>query len=176
MKEAVQNKGKATKPKGSNKRVNEDNLSAEDELFCEIFASDRELFGNGVQSYIEAYGIIVRAKPNRDNPKEKTYEACKANAHDRLTKPHFLKRINQIFEGRGLNDEFVDKQLEKLITQDAEFSSKIKAIVEYNKLKKRTTQSSVDVNFGNIDPNASDLSLDQAMMIIQQQTKFFKKQ
>lgn len=26
-------------------------------LFCRLYASDREFFGNGVQSYIEAYHI-----------------------------------------------------------------------------------------------------------------------
>lgn len=130
----------AGKGTGHGKRVNEAGLSAEDELFCELFASDREMFGNGVQSYIEAYEIEVVNKPDPEYPKQKTYNACKVAAHSRLTNPNFLKRINEIFEGGGLNDAFVDKQLEKVITQDAEFSPKVKAIQEYNKLKKRTVE------------------------------------
>lgn len=100
-------------------------------LFCELFASDREFFGNGVQSYIEAYDIDIK-KPG-------AYNSAKANANKLLTKDYILKYINELFEARGLNDTFVDKQLEKLITQDAEFSVKIKAISEYNKLKGRIT-------------------------------------
>ena len=41
---------------------------------------------------------------------------------------------------RGLNDCFVDKQLEYLITQYADNRAKITAIQEYNKLRARITQ------------------------------------
>jgi hypothetical protein len=40
-------------------------------------------------------------------------------------------------ELQGLNDSYVDKQLELLITQNADFKAKIAAIREYNALKKR---------------------------------------
>lgn len=114
-------------------------------LFCELFASDREFFGNGVQSYIEAYGIDIK-KPG-------AYNSAKANANKLLTKDYILKYINELFEARGLNDTFVDKQLEKLITQDAEFSVKIKAISEYNKLKGRITdKKDITTNGESINP------------------------
>lgn len=109
-------------------------LTPKQRAFCELFASDRELFGNGVQSYIEAYNV--------DLSKKGAYNVAKVEAHRLLTKPNVLEEINRIFEARGLNDTFVDKQLEKLITQDAEFSTKIKAIAEYNKLKGRITDKS----------------------------------
>ena len=51
-----------------------------------------------------------------------------------------MERIDEIFEAHGLNDQFVDKQLEKLIVQDADFNAKMKAIAEYNKLKARITE------------------------------------
>lgn len=104
-------------------------LNPQQKAFCELFASDREFFGNGVQSYIEAYDIDLTVKG--------AYNSAKANAHKLLTKDYILKYIDELFEAHGLNDTFVDKQLEKLITQDAEFSVKIKAIGEYNKLKGR---------------------------------------
>lgn len=107
-------------------------LTPQQKLFCELFASDREFFGNGTQSYIEAYNI--------DLSKKGAYSSAKANAHRLLTKAYILEYIDKLFEARGLNDTFVDKQLEKLITQDAEFSAKIKAIAEYNKLKGRITE------------------------------------
>ena len=107
-------------------------LTPQQELFCQLYAGDREFFGNGVQSYIEAYGV--------DTSKPGWYTTARACAHENLTKPHILERIDEIFEAHGLNDQFVDKQLEKLIVQDADFNAKMKAIAEYNKLKARITE------------------------------------
>lgn len=106
-------------------------LTPKQEMFCQLFAGEREFFGNGVQSYIEAYDV--------DTSKKGWYATAKASAHENLTKPYILERINEIFEANGLNDQFVDKQLEKLIVQDADFNAKMKAIQEYNKLKSRIT-------------------------------------
>lgn len=107
-------------------------LTPQQELFCELYASDKEFFGNGVQSYAEAYGL--------DLSKPKDYSTAKSGAYENLTKPYILERINEIFEAHGLNDTFVDKQLEKLIVQDADFNAKMKAIQEYNKLRARITE------------------------------------
>lgn len=104
-------------------------LTPQQERFCILYASDREFFGNGVQSYIEAYGVNT-SKPG-------WYGVAKSGAYENLTKPHILERIEEIFEEHGLNDTFVDKQLEKLITQDADFKTKLGAIQEYNKMKGR---------------------------------------
>lgn len=115
-------------------------LTPEREAFCMLYSSDREFFGNGVQSYIEAFDIQVVNKPDPDDPHQKTYQACRQQAHLLLTNRDILERINEIYEGRGLNDSFVDKQLEFVITQNAEFNPKVRAIQEYNKLKKRTVE------------------------------------
>lgn len=104
-------------------------LNPQQELFCQLFASDREFFGNGVQSYIEAYNIDIKQKG--------AYAAARVSASTLLTKPNITARINELFEAGGLNDTFVDKQLEKMITQDADFSAKMQAIKEYNNLKAR---------------------------------------
>jgi hypothetical protein len=108
-------------------------LNPQQELFCQYFASDREFFGNGVQSYIEAYGIDVTRKG--------AYNVAKANAHRLLTNAYITKRIDELFEASGLNDTFVDKQIEKLIVQDADFSAKLSAIREYNALRNRITKN-----------------------------------
>lgn len=129
-------------------------LTAQQELFCTLYASDREFFGNGTQSYIEAYNIKVGKGKGFTS-----YEMCKVMAHRLLTNPTILKRINEIFEGRGLNDGFVDKQLEKLITQDAEFRPKLGAIQEYNKLKKRTVDTVQHVHAFSDIRNMSDEEL-----------------
>lgn len=104
-------------------------LTPQQELFCQLYASDKEFFGNGVQSYIEAYNV--------DTSKPGWYNTAKSGAWENLTKDYILERIEEIFEAHGLNDTFVDKQLEKLIVQDADFNAKMKAIQEYNKLKAR---------------------------------------
>lgn len=100
--------------------------------FCELYASDQEFFGNGAQSYAAAYGIDLSVRG--------AYATAVVNASRLLTNAKVLNKINDIFESRGLNDSFVDKQLEKLITQDADFKSKLGAIKEYNSLKQRVTK------------------------------------
>ncbi len=107
-------------------------LNPRQEKFCRLYASDREFFGNGVQSYIEAY------EPDQSKPN--WYNAARTRASELLTKRNILKRIDELFEADGLNDQFVDKQMEKLITQDADFKAKMSAIREYNKLKQRITE------------------------------------
>lgn len=174
--DALLNKGgkAAKKIKGARKDrfLNKDGLSAQEEEFCEIFGSDREFFGNGVQSYIEAFDIEVVLNPNHKYPQQKTYESCKVAAHKLLTRNNLLIRINQVFESRGLNDTFVDKQLEKVITQDAEFSSKVQAIREYNKLKKRTVvQVEHTHSFAKYD-SMTDEELEKSLA---EGEKFFKK-
>ncbi len=116
------------------------------ERFCQLYASDEEFFGNGVQSYIAAFGIDLSV-PGK-------YVVARKSASDLLTKPHILRRINELLELRGLNNVFVDKQLEFLVTQNADFGAKIKAIVEFNKLKKRTEGDGPKLQF-----NVEELAL-----------------
>ena len=109
-------------------------LNRKQKRFCEYFSSSEEFFGNGVQSYIEAY-----------TPKQigNWYNSAKSSAFNLLTKPYILEYIDNLLELRGLNNPFVDKQLEFLVTQSADFKSKLGAIREYNQLKKRTEGESV---------------------------------
>ena len=107
-------------------------LNPRQERFCQLYASDREFFGNGVQSYIEAY------EPDQSKPN--WYNTARNRASVLLTNANVLKRIDELFEAGGLNDQYVDKQMEKLITQDADFKAKMSAIKEYNKLKQRITE------------------------------------
>ncbi|MCM1218184.1 MAG: terminase small subunit [Lachnospiraceae bacterium] len=122
-------KTKTPNPKTSLQTKSGHRLTPQQELFCQLYASDKEFFGNGVQSYIEAYNV--------DTSKRGWYNTAKSGASENLTKPYILERIEEIFEAHGLNDIFVDKQLEKLICQDADFKTKLGAIQEYNKMKDR---------------------------------------
>lgn len=107
-----------------------DNLKHE--KFCQLYTS-QEFFGNGVHSYIEAYQI--------DMSKQGAYKSACANASRLLTKDKIIQRIDDLIIDGGLNDQYVDKQLLFLITQHADFKSKLGAIKEYNALKARTAKN-----------------------------------
>lgn len=100
-------------------------LNLKQTLFCQAYVSE-EFYGHGSNAYIAAYGLD-----------ETQYNTAKINASKLLTNANILTRINELLSADGLNDEFVDKQLLHVITQNAEFSSKVAAIREYNKLKQR---------------------------------------
>jgi hypothetical protein len=107
-------------------------LNPRQRMFCELYSSDKEFFGNGVQTYIEVY--------EPDSTKPNWYKSACASASQILSNIKVCECINYLMELRGLNDTFVDKQLEFLITQHTDFKSKLGAIREYNSLKKRTEQ------------------------------------
>jgi hypothetical protein len=107
-------------------------VNPKQELFCQLYATDKEFFGNGVQAYAEAYAIDLSVRG--------AYKTAQVNASRLLSNAIVLNRINELLELRGLNDAFVDKQLEFLVTQNAELGTKLSAIKEYNALKSRVTK------------------------------------
>jgi phage terminase small subunit len=111
-----------------NKESVKDKLTEKQIRFCIAYAS-KEFFANGTESYSEAYGI--------DLTEPGSYNTCKSNAYKLLTNTYILEYINELLDLAGLNDSFVDKQLTFVITQNADMGSKVAAIREYNKLKKR---------------------------------------
>ena len=122
-------------------------LNQEQEAFCQCYVnSDKEFFGNWVQSYIEVYGPDKTAKNWYKN-------ACAA-ASQILTSTKVIARINELLEEWWLNDQNVDKQLSFLITQFDDKGSKLAAIKEYNRLKARVIEKWAEVNIYNL----SDLS------------------
>lgn len=109
-------------------------LNPKHELFCQLYAQDREFFGNGVESYIEVY------PPDKSKPN--WYRSACSSASRLLCSAKVIERINELLESGGLNDQFVDKQTLFLVTQHADFTNKLGAIREYNKLKQRITDKS----------------------------------
>lgn len=107
----------------------EEKLNQRQERFCKLYATDREFFGNGVQTYIEVY------EPDKTKPN--WYKTACSSASEILSNPKVYNRINELLEENGLNDVFVDKQLLFLISQQSDFTSKLGAMKEYNKLKQR---------------------------------------
>lgn len=107
----------------------ENGLNQRQEFFCQLYATETEFFGNGVQSYIEAYA------PDQTRPN--WYKTACVRASQLLSNVKVINRINAILEETGLNDAHIDKQLSFLISQHADFTNKLGAIKEYNKLKSR---------------------------------------
>lgn len=112
-------------------------LTLQQERFCKLYASDAEFFANGTQSYMEAYGY----KPEQ-------YKVAMAAASRLLRDVNILARINEILELGELNDGFVDKQLNFVITQNSDLSGKVAGIREYNRLKKRVEAAKVKIDIG----------------------------
>lgn len=104
-------------------------LTKKQELFCKLFATNREFFGNGTQAYAKAY--------NMDLTKRGKLSVAKASASRLLTYDYISDRINKLIEIGGLSDKRVDKELLFLIEQNANFNVKLGAIKEYNSLRKR---------------------------------------
>lgn len=121
--------------------MKKDKLNPKQEKFCQVYATDREFFGNGVESYMEAYGV--------DKSKKNWYKVAQSSASRLLSNAIICERINELLENTGLNDEFVDKQLRFLLTQHADFNAKAQAIREYNKLKQRITEKTDVTSGGN---------------------------
>lgn len=117
----------------------EGELTPKQQFFCELYASNREFFGNGVQSYLEAYD------PPRDSIH--WYDSACSSASRLLGNVKVFTEINRLLEVGGLNDVAVDKQLSFVISQHADFRSKVAAIREYNALRKRIQQK-IDLTSG----------------------------
>jgi phage terminase small subunit len=106
-------------------------LTPKQEKFCQLYASDREFFGNGTQSYIEAYDVNM-SRPG-------AYKSAMASASRLLSNVKILQRIDELME-ITLNDAHVDKQLGFWITQKASPQASVAAIKEYNALKQRVVK------------------------------------
>ena len=103
-------------------------LTLKQQRFCKLYVSDTEFFGNGVQSYAEAYSIDLT---------KKGYNVAQVQAYNQLRNPKILAYLNKLLDDMGLNNIHVDKQLAFLITQNAELGVKMSAIREFNKLRSR---------------------------------------
>ena len=165
-------------------------LSINEEIFCQYYVLNQETRSNGYQSYLIAYGREedVENATNEDavyaeREDGSRGELLQSGAHDRLVntltkeasrlvrKPHVQSRIYELLNSL-LRDEIVDAELAKVMRQDRELPSKVRAIEEYNKLRQRSTKSTVEHEFGNINPEISDKELRE---FIEQGEAFFQK-
>jgi hypothetical protein len=112
-------------------------LNERQRLFCELYGTHIEFYGNGTQAYIEAYDVSL-GKPG-------AYQMASAAASRLLMDVKVLEYITSIQEQSALNDVAVDKHMAFWITQRAHPQVAMAAIKEYNKLKKRTVDAAAPV-------------------------------
>ena len=135
-------------------------LKPPQELFCNLYAVPGEYFGNGVQAYIEAYGIDIE-QPG-------AYARAKSAAYENLTKPHLLARIRELMELGPLNPETVDRELAFTIYQNADLRSKVAAIQEYNKVEERVIERLQLSGRVRVEHNVKGMKDDELDAIIKQ--------
>lgn len=159
----VQKKKRAFKAKlivkkvnGKTKIVTEEGLNEKQELFCQVYATDKEMFGNGTQSYLEVYGL-----KDYTTGAGITYDAAMAASSRLLSDVKIISRINSLLETGGFNDQNVDKQHLFLINQYADKKVKLGAISEYNKLKARITNKLDITTKGKAFKQLEELSNDE---------------
>jgi len=154
-------------------------LTPSEQSFCEIYISPTEFYGNGTQSYIEAYKVEIvaqgggtRKKLAEGKNKQMTLGSVREAAYRLLTRVDILERIDSLMEEGGLNDQFVDKQLKHLITQQADPRVQLAALAEYNKLKARIVNQQSNIHTFATD----DMSDEELMRVIEEKRKFYKKE
>jgi hypothetical protein len=144
------------KKKKADAPARENDLNIRREAFCQYFTKNQALFGNATLSYAEAYGYRLDELP-RDDAKykgkgkkrvmveessyDKAYHVCATEGGRLLKIPEIQERITALLN-ELLRDDIVDSQLAKVITQDYDLQSKVRAINEYNKVRGRIIDKS----------------------------------
>jgi hypothetical protein len=128
------------------------------ERFCQLYVTDKEFFGNGAASYMEAYGM--------DKNSKKAYNSARSAASQLLTNLNVLRRINQLIDESGLNETTADKQTLYLMLQNQDLSAKARGIAEFNKVRGRVKEK-LEVNGiinGNIKHEVSINKEDRSLL------------
>ena len=101
---------------------------------------------------------------------DRCYSVCATEGSKLLKRPHIYKRITKLLNDM-LTDEFVDGELTKVIAQDDELTPKVNAIKEFNTLRKRTTTTTVEHKFKDLESMTdAELAAEEARL-----DEFFSK-
>lgn len=123
------------------------------EIFCQEWIDS---IGNGTMAAIKAFNITDKEIIEKDPPlrpvdkkqikkwnaeveelqkkKRKVFSTASSMAYEYLRKPEIIKRIDEILEDRGFNDEAVKREHFKLIAGSKD-EVRIRAIDSYYRLK-----------------------------------------
>jgi len=175
LKSNVKKAATELKPKSGHDLI-EGQVSPAEDKFCRNFCSSIEFFGNGTQSYIDAFNVEIIKGTNKKNvPKGKkgmTIEAVRTAAKELLMKPHILTKIEEVQEETGFNDAHADKTLSFLMTQRADLRVALGAAAEYNKLQARIVAREAHMHtFA-----SEDMSDEELMERIKKKRAFFNKE
>lgn len=130
------------------------------EIFCHLYASDRDFFGHGTECYAQAYDVDLSDKG--------AYFSCKASAGRLLTTVSVMERVNEILD-ITINETVIDKELGWTAMQKDDLGAKVSAIKEWNKLKGRiTTRLQLS---GSVETEATPEQLARIAAAIQERTK-----
>lgn len=116
-------------------------LNVNQEAFCQMFVNgEKEMFGNGVQCYLEIYEID-KVKPN-------WYKTACSAASQLLSNIKVINRIRELLEEGGFNEENIGKQHLFLINQFTDLGTKMRAISDFYKLKGKYAPTQTDITTG----------------------------
>lgn len=109
-------------------------LTPQQEMFCQNFVLSEEFLGNGTRAYADAYGIDQIGN---------WWKIAASGASRLLKSVKISNRISEILKV-VMNDAIVDNELGYVIAQKSDLNSKVAAIREYNKLKKRVSDVTIN--------------------------------
>lgn len=98
-------------------------LTRKQEQFCQIYVQSK---GDSYQSVIKA-GYNVKDGYNKNT-------VIRMIAHENLTKPYIIDRINELLNAAGYNDATVKTQHSFLIEQHKDYNAKARGIDMYYKV------------------------------------------
>ena len=118
-------------------------LNEKQELFCKLYATDKEFFGDGLETYIEVY------QPDETKPNWR--KSASASVSRMLINISLIERINELLDENGFNDLQVKKQHSFLITQHADLGVKQRAVSDFYKLKGKYAPDQVKIELINVE-------------------------
>ena len=118
-------------------------LSIKDLYFCKLYIEHDVWRGNATMCYSEAFNYnleeLSKVRPkNGESEYEKKHRVCRVMGARLLAKTSIQKHCNKLLK-KLFTAKAVDRELTRVMTQDEDRASKMAAIREFNKLKKRIT-------------------------------------
>lgn len=129
-------------------------LNPKEEMFCHVYTD--LFFGNMTKSYIKAYNVKVPLDVpylSYSESEQKKYNTASTLSTRLLQKVKIKKRINELLD-KLFTNETVDRETVKVIMQNKNLPSKMKAIAEHNKIKQRIVHQVEDVTPSRVDKNS----------------------
>lgn len=145
-------------------------LTMKQEIFCQEWV---DTVGNGTLAALKAFDIedkelleidVKDRTPEQIKRVNQVFNTAAVMANEYLRKPNISQRIDQILDERGFNDGSVKREHFKVLKQDEDLGTKMRAISDYYKLKGKyespdePLERVVTINI--IDPNGNKHNTD----------------